>query len=188
MQLVTNRLWTIFLLAGLIVLTGCRTYGGSEDEIAESLSVTVQQIAAEASAMETEADRLAEAAATDPELSAYSDRMQVIAFEYMAVARRQEELISEVLAIEDNVLTNWVGRGRYGVLHRAFGALISERELAQSKRQTLSKDLGIHLGLAQREQVPEEGRFQIRPHHYNRSHNAIDLKDLLADIESVSVP
>ncbi|MDE2827766.1 MAG: hypothetical protein OXL40_10745 [Bacteroidota bacterium] len=188
MQLDTNRRWTIFLFAGLVVLAGCRTYGGSEDEIAQSLSVTVQQIAAEASAMELEAVRLAEAAATDPELSAYSDRMQVIASGYMAVVQRQEELINEVLATGDNVLTNWVGRARYGVLHRAFGALISERELAQSKRQTLSRDLGIYLGLKQREQVPEEGRFQIRPHHYNRSHNAIDLKDLLADIESVSVP
>ena len=137
--------------------------------------------------METEADRLAEAAAADPELYAYSDRMQVIASEFMEVAQRQQEMISEVLVIEDNLLTGWVGRGRYGVLHRAFGALISERELAQSKRQTLSKDLGIHLGLTQREQVPEEGRFQIRPQHYNQSHSAIDLKDLLADIESVSV-
>ncbi|MXY07691.1 MAG: hypothetical protein F4Y61_03490 [Rhodothermaceae bacterium] len=188
MLLVTNRRWTVFLFAGLIVLAGCRTYGDSEDEIAESLSVTVQQIAAEASAMETEADRLAEAAATDPELSAFSDRMRVIASEYMAVAQRQQELINEVLAIEDNVLTNWVGRGRYGVLHRAFGALISERELAQAKRQSLSKDLGIYLGHTRRARVPEEGRFQIRPHHYNRPHNAIDLKDLLADIESVSVP
>lgn len=188
MQLDTNRRWTIFMFAGWVVLAGCRTYGGSEDEIAASLSVTVQQIAAEASAMETEAFRLAEAAATEPELSAYSDRMQVIASEYKAVVQRQEELINEVLAAEDNVLTNWVGRGRYGVLHRAFGALISERELAQSKRQTLSRDLGIYLGLTQREQVPEKGRFQIRPHHYNRTHNAIELKDLLADIESVSVP
>ena len=188
MQLVTYRRWTIFLFAGLIVLAGCRTYGGSEDEIAESVSVTMQQIAAEAAAMETEAVRLAEAAAADPELSAYSDRMRVIASEYTAVAQKQQELINEVLTIEDNVLTHWVGRARYGVLHRAFGALISERELAQFKRQALSKDLGVYLGLIQRGQVPEEGRFQIRPHHYNRSRNAIDLKDLLADVESVSVP
>lgn len=188
MQLVTKRRLAVVLFAGLIVLAGCRTYGGSEDTIAESLSVTVQQLAAEASAMETEAARLAEAAAADFALSPYSDRMQIIASEYTAVAQRQQELISEVLAVEDNVLTNWVGRARYGALHRAFGALISERELAQSKRQTLSEDLGIHLGLTQRGQVPEEGRFQIRPHHYNRSQKAIDLKDLLAGIESVSVP
>jgi hypothetical protein len=188
MQLVANRRGAHVLIAGLIVLTGCRTYGGSEDEIAASLSVTVQQIAAEASAMETEAIRLAEATAADPALSAYSDRMQTIAAEYTAVAQKQQELISKTLAIEDNVLTSWVGRARYGALHRTFGALISERELAQSKRQLLSEDLGIYLGLTQRGQVPEEGRFQIRPHHYNRSQNAIDLKDLLADIESVSVP
>lgn len=188
MQLVSNRRGAIFLFAGLMVLAGCRTYGGSEDEIVESLSVTVQQIAAEASAMETEAVRLAEAAAADPALSPYSDRMQIIASEYTAVAQRQQELISEALAVEDNVLTNWVGRARYGALHRTFGALISERELAQSKRRTLSEDLEIHLGLSQRRRVPEEGRFQIRPHHYNRSQNAIDLKDLLAGIEPVSVP
>ncbi len=188
MQLVTNRRWTIFLFAGLIALAGCRTYGGTEDKIAESLTVTVEQIAAEASAMETEAARLAEAAAADPALSAFSDRMQVIASGYAEVAQRQKELINEVLAIEDNVLTNWVGRGQYGVLHRAFGALISERELAQSKRQTLSRDLGVYLGLAHTEQVPEIGRLQIRPHHYNRSQSPTDLKDLLAGIESVSVP
>lgn len=188
MQLVMKRRWAFVLFAGLIVLAGCRTYGGSEDKIAESLSETVQQIAAEASAMETEAVRLAEAAAVDPALSSYSDRMQIIASEYTAVAQRQQELISEALAVEDNLLTNWVGRARYGALHRAFGALISERELARSKRRTLSEDLGLHLGLTQRGQVPEEGRFQIRPHHYNRSQNAIDLKDLLAGIESVSVP
>ncbi len=188
MQLVTNRRWAVVLFAGLIFLAGCRTYGGSEDEIAKSLSLTVQQIAAEASAMETEAVRLAEATAADPALSPYSDRMQIIASDYTAVARRQQELIDEALAVEDNVLTNWVGRARYGALHRTFGALISERELAQSKRRTLSKDLGLHLGLTRRWQVPEEGRFQIRPHHYNRSQDTIDLKDLLAGIESVSVP
>ena len=188
MQLVTNRRWTIFLTVGLIVVAGCRTYGGTEDKIAESLSITVQQIAAEASAMETEAARLSEAAAADPALSAFSDRMQVIASGYAAVAQRQEELITEALAVEDNVLTNWLGRARYGALHRAFGALISERELVQSKRQTLSNDLGIYLGLTGWGQVPEEGRLQIRPHHYNRSQHTADLKDLLAGIESVSVP
>lgn len=188
MQLVTNRRWAIFLFAGLIVLAGCRTYGGTEDEIAGGLYVTVQQMVAEASAMETEAARLAEAAAADPALSAFSDRMQVIASEYTGVAQRQKGLIDEALAVEDNVLTNWLGRARYGALHRAFGALISERELAQSKRQTLCEDLGVYLGFIQRGQVPEEGRFQIRPHHYNRSQDTMELKDLLAGIEPVSVP
>lgn len=182
MQLVANTRWVILLFAGHIVLAGCRTYGGSEDEIAANLSATVQQIAAEASALETEAVRLAEAAAANPALSPYSDRMQAIVSEYAAMAQKQEELIDEVLAIEGNVLTNWVGRARYGALHRAFGALISERELVQCKRHALSEDLGVYLGLTQRRQVPEEGRFQIRPHHYNRLQTARDLKDLLAGI------
>ena len=112
MQLVTNRRWTIFLFAGLIALAGCRTYGGTEDKIAESLTVTVEQITAEASAMETEAARLAEAAAADPALSAFSDRMQVIVSGYAEAAQRQQELDQrDVLAIEDNVLTNWVRTG-----------------------------------------------------------------------------
>ncbi|MXW13900.1 MAG: hypothetical protein F4120_08585 [Rhodothermaceae bacterium] len=185
MKLADNKYWLAPPLIGLLILTGCRTYGGSTDEqIAASVLTATQQVAAEASRIEVESAMLMEAAVTHPELIPFSERMQVIVGEYMEMKEKQKKLTEEVTSIRDNFVTNWVGQDRHRALHRALGAIISERELKQHQIELIAQDLGRHLGVTAQRQSAEEGRLQIRPHHYNRSWPVTELQDLLTDIES----
>ncbi len=185
MKLAENRYWLAPPLIGLLILAGCRTYGGSTDEqIAASVLTATQQVAAEVSRIEIESAMLMEAAAIHPELIPYSERMQAIVDEYMEIKEKQKKLAEEVTSIRDNFVTKWVGQDRHRALHRALGAIISERELKQHQINLVAQDLGRHLGVTERRQPAEEGRLQIRPHHYNRSWPVTELQDLLTDIES----
>ncbi len=185
MQLAESKYWWTPPLIGLLILTGCRTYGSSaDDQIAASVLTAAQQIAAEASMIEVELAMLTEAAAIYPELIPFSERMQAIVDGYMEMKEKQKKLAEDVTSIQDNFVTNWVGQDRYRALHRALGAIISERELKQHQINLVAQDLGRHLGVTAQRQSVEEGRLQIRPHHYNRSWSVTELQDLLADIES----
>ena len=185
MQLAESKYWLAPPLIGLLILTGCRTYGGStDDQIAASVLTATQQIASEALRIEVESAILIEAAAAHPELIPYSERMQTIVDGYMEMKEKQKKLAEEVSSIRDNFVTNWVGRDRHRALHRALGAIISERELKQHQINLVVQDLGRHLGVTTQRQPAEEGRLQIRPHYYNRSWPVTELQDLLTDIES----
>ena len=184
-----SRHWWISPIIGIVLLTGCRTYGGSTDEqVAESLLAAAEQIVAEFSILETEARMLTEAATVHSELLPYSERMQAIVSGYMEMTKKQKMLVAEVVSVEDNIVTNWVGKDRYRGLHRALGAIISERDLKQGKRYRLFLDLQEHLGIPFKpRKSDEEGRLQIRPHHYNQSWAAMDIQDILAGMKFDSV-
>lgn len=186
MQLVKNQSYLSVFLVGLFLLTGCRTYGGGGDpEITASLIKAADQVEVEGSILETEAMLLAQAAERHPELIPYSERMQQIVASYAETVTKQGKLVNHVVAIKDNPVTNWIGQDRYRALHRAYGAIISERRLGQSKRHILLADLEEQLGMTlKRRESAEVGRLQIRPHFYNRSWMVTDLRDLLAGIES----
>ncbi len=174
-------------LLGLVILTGCRTYGGHTDEqVATSVLTASQQVIAEASRIEVESEMLMEAASIHPELIPFSERMQTIVGEYMAMTEKQKKLAEEATSIQDNFITNWVGRDRYRALHRALGAITSESELKQHQIHSVTQDLGIYLGITVQGQPSEEGRLQIRPHYYNRAWSVLELQDLLTDLESAS--
>jgi len=185
MQRVKRIHWWGPLTIGILILTGCRTYGGStDDQIASTLAATIQQVEAEARIVEVESQMLAEASMLNSELLPYSKRMKLIASEYTEMMKKQKKLVEEAMSVEDNIVTNWVGKDRYRGLHRALGAVVSERELKQGKRYLLPQDLGEHLGTRIRRRSGEEGRLQIRPHYCNRSWTTTDFHDLLTDIVS----
>ena len=185
MQLLARTHWWSPMIIGLLVLTGCRTYGGgTDDQVAEALIVITQQLEAEVSGIEIESDMLAEASVLNPELIPYTERMKSISSEYVEMIKKQKKIIKEATSVEDNFLTNWVGRDRYRELHRTLGAIISERELKQIKRQLLYQDMREHIeDVSAGMQASEEGRLQIRPHYYNRPQIAVDFRNLLADID-----
>lgn len=185
MRLAETKYCCTPLLIGVLILTGCRTYGGStDDQVAASVLAAAEQVAAEAAAIEVESATLTEAAEMHPELALYRERMQAILEGYMEMEKKQKKLVEEVTAIQDNFVTNWVGQDRYRPLHRALGAIISERELKEHQRNLVVHDLGIHLGVTTERQAAEEGRWQIRPHYYNRSWPVPELRDLLTEMES----
>ncbi len=187
MYLAEKSCWWIPLIIGLFVFTGCRTYGGgTDDQMAASLRTAYQQIDAEALILQSEAEMLAETAEVYPKLVPFSERMQKIATEYAEMIKKQKKMIDQAIAFQDNVVTNWVGKDRYRTLHRAFGAVISERELKLDKRYMLSVDLGEYLGVIERKTPSEEGRLQIRPQFYNQLKRDVDFQNIIAGLESAT--
>ncbi|MCY4224133.1 MAG: hypothetical protein OXF06_04795 [Bacteroidetes bacterium] len=179
-----THLWTPLAFT-LLILTGCRTYGGStNDQLEASLITASEQIVAEAQMFINEAQMLSEAAMRHPELIPFSEKMHAINSEYIKMMEKHKKLVDEVQQIRDFPITNWIANDRYRALHRAYGALITERELKHRKRSYLLTDLSAHLGLAGHQQSVEEGRLQIRPHYYNRSWSVTDLQDLLAMMDN----
>jgi len=184
MNLVNQTQWWILPILGICLFTGCRTYGGSTDEqIAASLQAISLQIGAEASVLKIESQILAEAADRHSQLIPYRERMDALVSDYQEMMKKQNELIDDATSIQDNILTNWIGRDRYRGLHRALGAIVSEQETKQKKRSLLLIDIGTQLGVAQHRHAVEEGRLHIRPHHYNRSWAILDLRNLLATLD-----
>lgn len=185
MQLVESKYWWTLPLIGLLILTGCRTYGGgTDDQVGASLYTVAQQVIAEASMIEAESGMLTEAASAHSELIPYSERMQNIVTEYTGMVEKQKKLVDQAMSVRDNFVTDWVGKDRYRALHRALGSIISERELKHNQIEQVAQDLETRLGIKEPRKPVEEGRLQIRPHHYNRSWTVTDLQDLLANIES----
>ena len=183
-SIMRTRYW-ISTAIFMLILTGCRIYGGSTNHHLEaSLIVVSEQISSEALIFDNESQMLADAATRHPELFPFSMQMQSINSEYMEMMERHKKLIDEVNQIREFPFTNWVGQDRYRALHRSLGTLISERELKYRKRFYLLIDLSAHLGLSGHHHSVEEGRLQIRPHHYNRSWSDIDLQDLLAAVDN----
>ena len=187
MRLIEQKHWWIPLVIGLLILTGCRTYGGgsTDDAVRASLLTVLKQIEAEVVAMGLESEKLANAAEVHTELSPFSERMQKVVLSYTKWKKKQKKLVDQVTSIEDNILTDWVGTDEYRVLHRALGAIVSERELKQTQRDQILIDLAQYLDVSRRRQSDEEGRLQIRPHYYNQSWIVVDLEDMLFRMESV---
>jgi len=183
-MIMRTHLW-ISVAIVLLILTGCRTYGGStNDQLEASLITASEQISAEALMFQNESKMLSDAALRHPNLASFSTQMQSINSEYIEMMEKHKKLIDEVKQLRDFPIVNWVGRDRYRALHRAHGTLISERELKHRKRSLLLIDLSAHLGLSGHQHSVEEGRLQIRPHYYNRSWSVTKLQDLLAAMDN----
>ena len=185
MQLLKQQCWWVLPIVGLFILTGCRTYGGgdTDDTVRAGLLTALQQLEAEVKAMERESEKLAEAAESDVALVRFSERMQDVVLSYHAWKKKQKKLVDQAVTVEDNILTNWVGKDEYRVLHRALGAIISKRELKKIQRDQILIDLAQYLDISTQRQSDEEGRLQIRPHYYNQSWVVTDLQDLLFSME-----
>ncbi len=180
MKLINQTQWWILPILGVYLFAGCRTYGGNtEDLMIASFDAVSLQLSAEASALDIESNLLAEASERHAQLTPYATRLSALASDYLEMVEKQDKLIKEAVGVQDNILTNWVGKDRYRGLHRALGAIVSERESKQKKRTLLLIDLGKELGIADHRRAVEDGRLQIRPHHYNRSSQVLDLRDLL---------
>lgn len=127
------RVLPLLVLAGVFILTGCRTYGNEKYETGpktyEALQKTVKQLEQELGRAESDLRRLESAAEDHPELQPLAERYRSYVESHQAALdghRKQAEQLS--------------AGSSYRTLHRSYGALVTDcRLLQQQYRRTTRK-------------------------------------------------
>ena len=180
------------LLALLLLILGCRTYGNeqSRDLLVQSINESVTQVELEGTAIQQDANKLTEAAELNPALLPFAERARALAEQHQTLRDRLESAGTEIASatiVTDNPGAAWLGPDRYRELHRVYGTMITERQHLMDQREILARDFGTALGLVETKQSGEVGRYQIAPHHYHQVLDAPDLTDLLAQLGQAAV-
>ena len=160
-------------------------YGDADTKAAleAQVAANAEQIMRESAVVQEDARKLDAAAELDEALASFSARSRAIAEAHAALTLRHSALVEALGSdpgLMDNPLFAWVGTDRYRQLHRAFGAMTTERQALMDRRSMLARDLGEHVGIVIAVSKREVGRYQIVPQHYMRSQTAPDLTDVLA--------
>ena len=161
------------MLLVLFVAAGCRTYGGygsAEDTLAKIQEAT-QRFAEDYQRAQGERDALQRAAAADPALAEVAERFAAVVEQQGAMVEEHRRTAEEASA-GGNILFAWVGPDAYRRLHRTYGALISDQQIIQDRYAEVLGALEEAVGTATMMKTPEEGRYQVAPHFYNRTEYA----------------
>ena len=144
------RLNPALLFAALLMLTGCRTYGGygSEDAIYQEIQETAERYADRAERLAGDYQALTDAAADDAELAAYS---LVLA----TLIERQEDALAFHLQTASSVEDG----DSYRKLSRALGAMITEQQMIEDLYASLVADIIGDPGLSRR----DPSRYSLVP-------------------------
>jgi hypothetical protein len=144
------------VVAALLVLGGCRTYGGydTKPKTYQALEKSVASFADELNRAETEGRTLADAAST-------SDSLQALADEYEALLSEHESLLKTQ---RDRVERLSPSSG-YRALHHAYGATVTEQRMMEQKYERLTRTVQATVREAQAAAATVKGerRYTIRP-------------------------
>lgn len=148
---------TLFLIvAALLVLGGCRTYGGydTKPKTYQALEKSVESFADELNRSETEGRTLADAATA-------SDTLQALADEYQALLSEHETL----LETQRGRIERLSPSSGYRTLHHAYGATVTEQRMMEQKYERLTRTVQatVRGTQAAAETVKVERRYTIRP-------------------------
>lgn len=157
------RLVPFLVCAGVLLLTGCRTYGNEKYETGpktyEALQETVKQLEQELGRAESELRRLESAAEAHPELQPLAERYRSYVESHEAALdghREQAERLSAGSA--------------YRTLHRVYGATVTDRHLLQKQyRRTTRKVWATVRDTAiPRKPVRDRGQYVNTPVNFPR--------------------
>lgn len=130
----SQRCRTVPLLValGLLIVTGCRTYGGYgvQEKTYEAMQSTVQTFESELERARADLKRLKDAASQRPALA--------------SVATRYEETISRhesLLAKQRRRLSRLSADSEPRTLHNAYGATLTERRIVRQKYQWVIREV-----------------------------------------------
>lgn len=144
------------LLVGLLVLGGCRTYGGydTKPKTYQALERSVNSFSDELDRARTEFRALEEAAAA-------SDSLQALAEEYQALLAEHESLLNKQRSRVERLSP---GSG-YRTLHSAYGATVTEQRMMGQKYRRVTRTVRATVQGADAEQAGSDGerRYTIRP-------------------------
>lgn len=122
------RFFPVVLLAGLLVLAGCRTYGNEKHETGpktyEALQQTVNQLEQELGRAESDLRRLESAAEADPDLQLLAERYRSFVESHRAALEGHRTAAERLSA-----------GASYRTLHSAFGAAVTDRRILRKQYQ-----------------------------------------------------
>jgi len=151
----------------LVVLAGCRTYGGygTTEEIPRQMQQAVQQFADELTRAESDVQALSAAVAQNSALEPLETR-------YRDVIAKHEEFLAHHRAIAERFQEG----GAYRALNRYYGAIISEQRLIETRYDELHVRIQRAVsGQPDRTAHPLESRYVVNPSYYDRVQNRQEL-------------
>lgn len=158
------RIARLVPLVALLLLTGCRTYGGYETEAKTytALQQTHRQFATELERAKADLNLLEEAAAENEALEPLADRFAGI------VARHEQ-----VLAEQQDLLRRLSPESSYRDLHRAFGAVVTDRRLTAKRynRAVVAVQAAVR-GVPVANAITPRSYYVVEPLDYARLDNA----------------
>jgi hypothetical protein len=147
------------LLALVLTMTGCRTYGGygSEDASLVQIGAANAYFAQQLGRAEADLRTLEQAAASNASLATYAAQYRAFVLVHQAFLDAHQELEADL-----------EGGGSYREVHRALGAIISEQNLVSDLYerlllqiwQTTQGDSTVHA-------FPDRGTYEIMPPYYS---------------------
>ena len=157
----------------LVLLSGCRTYGGygSEEASFAQLQTAVARYEAQAERMAGDRQALSDASATDPTLAPFAVRMaDLVDAQSKSIAKARATLAE----VSDG--------SSYRVLHRALGSVVSQQQIVDDAYGRLLIDIqGDRMTSLQRE---APARYQVVPVYYARieaSLEQVSLRDAISN-------
>lgn len=151
-----DRFFLSLVLVGLLVLSGCRTYGGydTEPKTYQALERSVESFSDELDRAEADFRALEDAAAT-------SDSLQALAEEYQALLTEHESLLDTQRSRVERLSSD----SGYRTLHRAYGATVTEQRMMEQKYRRVTRTVRATVQGSHTERAAADGerRYTIRP-------------------------
>lgn len=124
----SRRLVLLSVGLGLLIMSGCRTYGGYgvQEKTYEAMQTTIQSFESDLKKAEADLRRLEEAAAQDQGLESLVSRFRHLVEEHESFLTTQHERL-ERLSPESDPRT----------LHTAYGATVTERRMLEQRYQRI---------------------------------------------------
>lgn len=153
--------FALLALAGVLVLTGCRTYGdqgyGSEAKTYAAIQQIIQQLEQELGRAESDLRRLESAAESRDTLQAFVDRYRTLVESHKAL-----------LAIHREQADRFTEESSSRALNRYYGAMITDRRLLQRQYERTVRAVGaaIEGGAIAYEPILRQSNYSITPVRY----------------------
>lgn len=152
----THRLPLYVALAGLLLFSGCRTYGGydTKPKTYAAMQKAVQSFETELNRSKTDLQKLTSAAEEADALRPLSEQFQDLLDEHESLLKKQNDRV-ERLSEESS----------YRNLHAAYGATVTEQRLMKQKYQRVIRTVRTTVqGPPAQTPRPKTGRqYTIRP-------------------------
>lgn len=161
----STRFLTLVPLIALLVLTGCRTYGGRGTEAAtyQQIQQAVRQFSDDLGRAQSDLQSLESAATSTPSLEPFAAR-------FASVVQRHEATLDDHRAMADALSAS----SSYRDLHRAYGAITTDQRLIGKLYNRVVDNVHATvrgIPLAQTDSL-DASYYQVQPMEYDRIVNA----------------
>lgn len=155
-MLQTHRSTLLLALAGLLILSGCRTYGGydSKPKTYAAMQKAVQSFEGDLERAKTDLQKLERAATEVGTLQAQAEEFHSLVGEHESLLETQQDRVERL------------GPGAtYRNLHQAYGATVTEQRLMRQKYQRVIRTVYATVqDTVLQETTPKAGRrYTVRP-------------------------